>query len=387
MRYTAFVLLILTMNFPCLKGQAGQDTSSVAGDLSLRIKSITFVRDDEYFNSISSSKFVLISSLPGFADKSQWIEGYTLIGYFVQPELVYNPSDRVTLRAGTYLLKYSGKDSFTKVMPVFSTSLKITKNTTLIMGTLSGSNSHKLYDPVFNHERLYKNYNEEGFQVTGNYKRIFNDMYVSWDNFIFSNDTTREIINFGESFRYTFPVISGFIHPSIPLQLQFKHFGGQISNYPGHMETYFNLMTGLGCDFDIAGGRYGEAGVEVLGFINKEFPGKPVSGITSGHAAWIKGHYSYKGLHFGASYWKAHDFFAPNGNPVYASVKDNTSGYVVPDREILNNTLYIKLFPEKFLEFYLEAETYYDLKMKNLDYAFTLHLNLDKLIRLATLKK
>ncbi|HKK41727.1 MAG TPA: hypothetical protein VJ963_04895 [Bacteroidales bacterium] len=387
MRHIALILFILTISFSGLNGQTGSDTSSKAGVLSLRIKSLTFVRDDEYFNSIGSSKFVLVSSLPGFTDKSKWIEGYTLIGYFFQPELVYNPSDRVTLRAGAYLLKYSGKDKFTKALPVFSTSFKINGNTTLVMGTLPGCDSHKLYDPLFDHERLYKNYYEEGFQVTGNYRRIFNDTYVSWENFIFSNDTTREIINFGESFRYSFPEIAGFIHPSVPVQVQFKHFGGQISNYPEHMETYFNMMAGLGCNFDIAGKKYGEAGIEALGFLNREFPGKPPSGITRGSAIWIKGNYIYKSIHFGASYWKGHNFFAPDGNPVYGSVKNHTSDYVIPDREIINNTLYIDLFPENFLDLFLGAETYYDVRMKTLDYAFTLHLNLDKLIKLARLKQ
>ncbi len=386
MRYILLVLLILTISFPGLNGQAGEDTSAQTGVLSLRIKSLTFVRDDEYFNSIASSRFVLVSSLPGFADKSKWIEGYTLIGYFVQPELVYSLSDRVTIKAGTYLLKYSGRNNFTKALPVFSTSLRLTEKTTLVMGTLSGSDSHKLYDPVFSRERLYSDYNEEGFQVTGNYRRIFNDTYVSWENFIFTGDTTREIINFAESFRYNFPVISGFIHPTVPVQILFKHFGGQISNYPEHMETYFNMMAGLGCNFDISGGKYGEAGIELLQFINREFPGKPPSGITRGHASWVKAHYSYKGVYFGASYWKAHNFFAPNGNPVYGSVKDHSSDYVVPDREIINNEFYIEVFPEKFLQLFLGAETYYDVKMKNLAYAFTLHLNLDKLIRLTTLK-
>ncbi len=386
MRYIILVILILTMSFFDLKGQAAEDTSSQAGVLSLRLKSITFVRDDEYFNSLGSSRFAIVSGLPGFVDKSRWIEGYTLIGYFVQPELVYSLSERFALRAGTYLLKYSGKENFTRVLPVFSATLKLTEKTSLIMGTLKGSDSHKLYDPVFNRERIYSDYNEEGFQITGNYKRIFNYTYVSWENFIFKDDTTREIINFGESFRYNFATIAGFIHPSLPVQLQFKHFGGQISNYPEHMETYFNIMAGLGCNFDIAGGRYGEAGIELLQFGNREFIGRSPSGITRGSASWIKTHYRYKGIYFGASYWKAHNFFAPNGNPIYGSIKDHSSDYVIPDREIINNTLYIELFPEKFLELFLGAETYYDVKMKNLNYAFTLHLNLDRLIRLTKAK-
>jgi len=172
MRYLAILFITLLIYPADLSGQAREDTSLQTGVLSLRIKSITFVKDNEYFNPIAASKFKLVSSLPGFVDKSAWNEGYTLIGYFVQPELVYSPSSRVTLRAGTYLLKYSGKDKFSKVLPVFSATLKLTGKTTLTMGTLSGSDSHKLYDPNYDSERLYRAYNEEGFQITGNYEHI-----------------------------------------------------------------------------------------------------------------------------------------------------------------------------------------------------------------------
>jgi hypothetical protein len=386
MRYLAILFITLFIYPVHLSGQAREDSSLQTGVLSLRIKSITFVKDNEYFNPIGASKFMLVSSLPGFVDKSAWNEGYTLIGYFVQPELIYSPSSRVTLRAGTYLLKYAGKDNFSRVLPVFSASLKITDKTTLTMGTLSGSDSHKLYDPNYDSERLYRAYNEEGVQLTGNYKHIFNDTYLSWENFIFEADSTREIINFGESFRYTSPTLAGFLHFEIPVQMQFKHFGGQISNYPQHMETYFNLSAGLGVNMDIAQKRYGVAGVEYMQFMNDEFPGKPPSGITNGYASWFRFHYTYKGLYIGAAYWKAHNYFAPNGNSIYGSVVNNTSDYVISDRKIITNTVYLTLFPLKYLEFFIGMETYYDVPIKNLDYAISLHMNFDKLIRLANLK-
>ncbi len=207
MRYLAIAIFTLSCCFPVLQGQPGGDSLLPPGTLSLRVRSIAFIKDNEYFNSVGASDFTLVSSLPGFVDKSVWNEGYTLIGYFVQPELVYSPTSRVTLRAGTYLLKYSGKDRFSRVLPVFSTTLKLSDRTSLIMGTLDGSDSHRLFDPSFDRERLYTAYNEEGFQLTGNYDHIFTDTYLGWENFIFKGDSTREIINFGESFRYTSPLL------------------------------------------------------------------------------------------------------------------------------------------------------------------------------------
>ncbi len=153
------------------------------------------------------------------------------------------------------------------------------------------------------------------------------------------------------------------------------------------METYLNISAGLGINFDINGGRSGEAGIEYLQFINREFPGKPISGITKGYASWYRMHYKYKNLFIGAAYWKAHDFFAPNGNSIYGSVISNSSDYVVHEREVITGTLYFNPFPESDLGLFLGVETYYDVPIKNLDYAITLHLRFDKLIRLAILKR
>ena len=57
------------------------------------------------------------------------------------------------------------------------------------------------------------------------------------------------------------------------MQIQFKHFGGQISNYPEHVETFFNLAAGLRINFDLAQKKYGQAGIEYLQFINNQFNG------------------------------------------------------------------------------------------------------------------
>ena len=170
------------------------------------------------------------------------------------------------------------------------------------------------------------------------------------------------------------------------MQLQFKHFGGQITNYQEPVKTYFNFATGLRINIDLAEKRYGQAGIEYLQFINNEFPGKSVAGISNGNASWLRLHYSYKALYIGAAYWKAHNFFAPNGNAIYGSVIDNQAKFVVPCRRIISNFVYLTLLPESYLELFLGLDTYYDINLKRMDYAIALHLNFDKLIKLVTLK-
>ncbi|MEI6048535.1 MAG: hypothetical protein WCS03_06520 [Bacteroidota bacterium] len=364
-RPRAIIFLTLLLSSWNISGQVNENIIQ-PGDLSLRIKSINFVKNNEYYNPV--------------------IEGYTLLGFFFQPELVYSPSGKVTLRAGAHLLKYSGANKFTRVRPVFSTTMNLSDKTALTIGTLSGSDKHRLFDPHFNRERLYNAYVEDGFQLTTVTSHFFNDAWLSWENFISKGDSTREVFTFGESFRYKSSPIANFIQIEIPFQVQFKHFGGQISNYPEHVETFFNLAIGICINFKPAQERYGEAGIDYLQFINNEFNGESQSGISRGYASWMRFHYSYKALSIGAAYWKSHNFYAPNGNTIYSSVSDYQPNVVVQDRRIITNFLYLNLIPESYLELFFGLDTYYDVDLKRLDNAVTLHLNFDKLIRLAILK-
>jgi hypothetical protein len=385
MRFLAIISLALSFNCWNIYGQTPEDRRSQPGTLTLRIKNINFIKNNEYFNPIGESKFILASAIPGYVDKSAWIEGYTLLGFFFQPELLYKPSDKITIRAGVHLLKYSGTDKFSQIRPVFSTSLNLSEKTILTIGSLSGSDEHLMFDPHFDKERLYTAYVEDGFQLTHKSDHFFTDTWLSWENYIFNGDATREIFTFGESFRYTSNTIADLLNFEVPFQLQFKHFGGQISNYLDHVDTFFNLATGLRVNIEPAQKRFGQAGIEYLQFINSVFPARPSDPVSNGKGSWIRFHYTWKWLYLGTAFWKAHDFYAPNGNPIYASLIDFKSHYVIPDRKIITSYIYLTLFPESDLELLFGFETYYNVPLKKVDYSTTLHLNFNKLIKLATI--
>lgn len=366
MRYLTSAVFALLTACLTLSGQVAESDSNQSGNLFLNIKSINFIKNNEYYSPV--------------------IEGYTLLGTAFRPVLVFKPSDKVTINAGAFLLKYSGIEKFTQIRPVLSTSLKLSESTLLTIGSLSGSDKHKLSDPHFNTENTYTSYAEDGFQLYTKNEHFFNDAWLSWEKFIFQGDTEREVFTFGESFRYTSKKVTGSISYEIPLQIKFKHYGGQISNYDERVETYFNFSSGLRINIEPAQKKYGEAAVEYLHFINKEFSGEADNGISNGSASWIRLHYKYRALALGASYWRAHNFFAPDGNALYSSVSHYRPYRLVPERKMITNYINLKLLPESYLELFLGLETYYDIDFKRLDNSIVLHLNFDKLIKLATLK-
>ena len=82
-----------------------------------------------------------------------------------------------------------------------------------------------------------------------------------------------------------------------------------------------------------------------------------------------------------ASYWQAEDFYAPNGNPLFASIYVFESDYVIHDRKLFTGSASIRLLPEEYFELYFGAEACYDICAERLDHALTLHLDLGKIFR------
>jgi hypothetical protein len=300
---------------------------------------------------------------------------------------MYTPSNKVVLQAGAHILKYYGTEKFSQIRPVFSTTLFFSEKTSLTLGTLSGPEKHHFFDPHFYSERLYNEYVEDGIQLTHVNDHIFTDAWISWENYIFKGDSTREQFTFGESFRYNSSPIADFIGIEVPVQLQLKHRGGQITDYPQQVESFINIAAGLRINFDLAEKRLGQLGIEYLQFINKLPEGDTISGISHGNASWIRLHYSYKALRFETGYWNAHDFYAPNGNPIYGSISDYQPGLVIHDRRIINNSFSLKILPAGSLELYFGIDLFYDIDLKRMDQAYTLHLNFDKLINLVSSKR
>lgn len=359
-------LMYLFLIIFILPAEGQKDAPAEPGNLYLGFTNINFIKNDEYSNPV--------------------IEGYTLIGYFLQPQIVYAPSEKISLRLGTNMISYAGTNRFSRIKPVFSTTYKFSENGSLIFGSLAGSDSHRMSDPHFNNERLYTNWSEDGLQVRLRNDHLFSDTWLSWENFIFKGDTDREIFTAGESFIYSSGTIADLFRLEIPVQLQFKHYGGQISNYQGHVETYFNTAAGFRLIAGHPEGRNPQPGVSFLLFNGNNLTKNAPSGITKGHGEWYRAFVNWRFAGLEAGYWSSHDFYAPNGNFIFGSVSDHLDGVVIHNRRILTCSANIRFMPENFLEFYFAFDGYYDTDLKRFDNAMTLHLRFDKLFRIVSIK-
>jgi hypothetical protein len=110
--------------------------------------------------SADSGKLYLGLNLLGFGKNNEYfdttVEGYTLMGYQVNPYLSYHVAPNVRLDAGVYAQKDFGNEEYSEVKPTLS--LKITNgNLGFVFGTLEGSLNHRLIEPLYDFERVLKN--------------------------------------------------------------------------------------------------------------------------------------------------------------------------------------------------------------------------------------
>ncbi|HSM47280.1 MAG TPA: hypothetical protein VK872_05650, partial [Draconibacterium sp.] len=103
-------------------------------------------------NLLDSQKLFLNIANANFINNNEFfgdfVDGYTLIGFHLTPELVYFPTKRVKLKAGAHLLKYYGLERFSSVIPVFSFQFALMPSLSMIFGSLYGTANHRIIEPV-----------------------------------------------------------------------------------------------------------------------------------------------------------------------------------------------------------------------------------------------
>jgi len=193
--------------------------------LHLSIENCNFLKNNEYFNNFS--------------------DGYTLIGYYLKPELEYYPGTKSRITAGIHLLKYSGINKYSQYIPTFSFTHQFSNSYTIIFGTLKGTLNHKLVEPVYKFERYFENNVENGLQFLINTKYFDADIWSDWNKFIFKGETSQEEFVFGLSSQLKLTQAESEIEVSIPIQFIGKHKGGQINISDEKVQTLLNSITGL----------------------------------------------------------------------------------------------------------------------------------------------
>lgn len=353
------VALILTLCvFTNAKGQMDQVWRyyypEFAGDAShnlyLRLENNNFVKNNEYFGNHT--------------------EGYTMMGYTIQPSLMYYAGSNLRIKAGVHIIYYSGLSEFTEVIPTLTIHTKLGDHLDLIMGGLKGDVHHRLIEPIFNPENQYTRPIENGFQFIYDNNKLWLDAWVDWEQFIIVGDDKPEKFTAGISAEYKLINTDTGWNLNIPGQLIATHLGGQISDFEEPMQSLANMVSGFKLNKNIGYGFIQRIGLSGYATWYQDLTEKSGLPFTAGHALYPVGEIGYKYGELMLGYWYGNNFVAPKGSTIFQSISDYKPGFYERERQLLTAKI---SFSKDFLhqiKFSAMLESYYDIPASQFDYAY-----------------
>ena len=318
---------------------------------------------------IDNSNFLSNNEFAG-----NFVNGYTLIGFNLTPELVYQPSEKIRLKAGAHFLHYYGRENFSSAIPVFSLQYKLTPSFHMIFGSLNGTLNHKLIEPLFEFERFFTNHKESGLQVLLNTPFIHSDTWLNWEKFILEGDPFQEEFVVGSSNTISLSKPESLIRIQLPIQLLASHKGGEINSVDLSVQTIVNSATGFSITglFEDSGFRSVEISSFVLTYNDlskaKKYP------YIKGMASYSNLITQWKDFTFGVGYWYGDQFISSRGRTLFQSVSLKDPLYFDKVRQMLTSKFIFNKKVGREVKIGLRLESYYDLVNKNLDYTFGLHV-------------
>ncbi len=327
--------------------------------IGFRVENSNFFKNDEYFNNI--------------------IQGYTLIGWFVNPKFVYYPAKNTRIEAGAHLLKYDGIDNFTKVLPTLSVQHKLSKSVDVILGTLHGTTNHQMIEPVFRYEYFFTDNVENGLQFLINKKRYWGDIWINWQNFIFKGDDDQEIFTLGLSNKFFLTKPESRHQLTIPIQILFVHHGGQINETKKKLQTINNNALGLSYSYKFAGGFFDQIGAEqYYALFNDMSGGGYQTPYLLGYGIYSVVFAKAKGFILNGSWWYSDHYISQRGHPIYQSKSTRYTNYYEQYRAFVTGRLMYENEVIEGLNVGAGVELYGNLYDYTVEYWYMFYINFNR---------
>ncbi len=329
---------------------------SNVGQLRLSLNSFTFFKDNEYFNKI--------------------VDGYTLFGTQLNPQLVYYPTNNLRIEGGVFLWKDFGNPQLKQVRPTYRATW--TKgNQQFIFGNIRSNLNHNYIEPLFNFERVMLNPLEEGLQYRYLSNKLFLDVWVDWQRQQYRYSNYQEEIAGGLSSSYSLTRPESAIQVALPFQFTAIHHGGQIDTLDKPLQTLFNEALGVEARM-MLGNRHRALRFNgyVLGFQDHS-PTEGQLPFKYGQGLYLNTTLETRYADVMLSYWRGSRFIAPLGGDLYQSASRTVSNPDFLDRE--RRILLVRLLRDFRISdaaaLTVRVEPLYDFNAKLLDFSFGVYLN------------
>lgn len=337
--------------------------------LNFSFESTSFVKNNEYFDHL---------------------KGWTGIGFFIKPQIIYQASKTTEIQAGYFLEKYSGLEQFSSAIPLFRIRQKLGSKWEMILGHLYGNLEHNLTEPVYRFDRYYTDNVEYGMQFLFKNRIISNDFWANWEKFIFTDDPYREEFVIGNSFNASIKISKEF-SLNIPFQFTWTHAGGQIYEHiPGRQNIMSLYNTSYGSSF-----KYNPTNSSdvisnnklFLKSLNVDYKYHSYSAADNPpdtdelHQAYDKGFghliscdVDLNTIDMNISYWAGEKFIAKRGEEIYHSAFSGGNTFLMPEVRLLNFKIWYKHYFSEYVKLAARTDIYYNTDSGSLFYSYGLYL-------------
>jgi len=364
------LLLFIILSFSALQAancqifqedyKSRNDTTPPEGNLMLDIQGSIYFYNNEYFNP--------------------YYKGYTLIGAFLQPQIVYQSNPKLKISAGAHLQRSYGDNLKTKASPLFSIEFMPSKSFSVRMGSFNGGENHGMNEVLYSFENHLTDIVENGILINYKNARISSETWLNWESFIIPGDTIQEQFTAGSANRIVLFNSSDWTL-SMPVNFLAHHAGGQINNSDKPVETLINISEGLKISRALSSNFMNEAYAEFNLFhsLGDFVP-------SSGFGFSIKTGVDLKGFELYAEYFKAADFISFAGNPLFRAY-ELSGDPMIPyeyggDSEMLNFKAGYRKKVGKNSFLFLRFEGYHFTGSDKLDYSYSLHFQVRDFLKL-----
>ncbi|GAC1585690.1 MAG: hypothetical protein NVS3B25_00090 [Hymenobacter sp.] len=326
------------------------------GEVRVGLNAFTFFKDNEYFNKI--------------------VDGYTLFGTQLNPQLVYYPSKDLRLEAGVFLWKDFGNPVLRQVRPTYRATWTTGRHQ-FILGNIRPNLNHEYVEPLFNFERVILKPLEEGLQYRYLGSRLFLDVWVDWLRQQYRYSDYQEEIAGGLSSSYRLSEADGRWQVTVPFQFTGQHHGGQIDTINKPLQTLFNEAVGVTARRSLRGPtiRALRFNGYLVGFQDHSFTFQLP--YQQGRALYLNTTLETRYADVMLSYWQGSRFVSPLGGDLYQSLSRTVSDPEFTDK--YRRLLIVRLLRDFRISdaaaLTVRVEPLYDFNARLLDFSFGVYLN------------
>ncbi|MBR3487741.1 MAG: hypothetical protein IKH33_00315 [Bacteroidales bacterium] len=345
------------------------------------VDAATFLRDAEF-------------SLP-------YTRGYTATGFFVTPYAKHLIGRDAQMTLGVHLAGVAGADGVRQWKPLVRLEYMPHRNVRIVMGSLYGTLTHKLFEPMLDKERYIYDHYEEGMQILAQlpivgWLGLTTDTWLHWEELLEPWQMTQERFTLGSSNELLLWGWARNTQQGVMLSLPFSflgtHRGGQFSALDTCIESLFNENIGLRVNVSLE--RNSALAFDVPVFLYQDISPRKCQKYDNGWGVWpqvscdfpLPSYYSIDSMDntphwrgswkmlLQAGYWYGYQFIAPRGSYLFQSVSWHKKDFVAPEREMVTAKIGVENNYTSKFALGLDADFYYDLHEKALDLAFGVYL-------------